>query len=125
MRVLVAALILCACVVAARAESGIASIYGGADGYCGKPVAAGGVLDCKALTAAHKTLPFGTTVKVTIRDSGRSIVVKINDRGPFVRGRIIDLTPAAGRALGCDGLCAVSIEPFSGYVPKHGDLGFF
>jgi peptidoglycan lytic transglycosylase len=125
MRALLAALMLCACTVAGHAESGIASVYGGADGYCNKPVAAGGVLDCRALTAAHKTLPFGTAVKVTIRDSGKSIVVKINDRGPFVRGRIIDLTPAAAAALGCRGLCAVTIEPFSGYVPKHGDLGFF
>jgi rare lipoprotein A len=125
MRAVLAALILCACAVVAHAESGIASIYGGADGYCGKPVAGGGVLDCKALTAAHKTLPFGTTVKVTVRDGGKSIVVKINDRGPFIKGRIIDLTPAAGRALGCDGLCSVTVERFDGYVPRHGDFGFF
>jgi rare lipoprotein A len=111
MRPILAALLLllCAILPQAHAESGIASIYGGTDGYCGKPVAAGGVLDCKAMTAAHKTLPFGTMVRVTLAD-GRSITVKINDRGPFVKGRIIDLTPGAARALGCPGLCSVTVE---------------
>lgn len=53
-----------------------------------------------AMTAAHKSLPFGTKVKVTNLDNGRSVVVRINDRGPFIRGRIIDLTRAAANRLG-------------------------
>lgn len=110
MRALLAAAMLCLVAASARAESGIASVYGGADGYCNKPVAAGGVLHCDAMTAAHKTLPFGTMVKVTAANTGNYIVVHINDRGPFVKGRIIDLTPAAARLLGCSGLCSVTIE---------------
>jgi rare lipoprotein A len=62
------------------------------------------------LTAAHRTLPFGTKVKVTNRHNGRSVVVTINDRGPFVRGRVIDVTPAAARVLGFSGLAQVSID---------------
>ncbi len=61
-------------------------------------------MDPGALTAAHRTLPFGTEVTVINHDNGRSVVVRINDRGPFVRGRVIDLSPAAARALGVDGL---------------------
>lgn len=130
---ILAALIFCAATIA-HAESGIASVYGGSDGYCGKPVAAGGVLDCKALTAAvcaldgcdwHKRgtwLPFGTMIKVRNRASGKSIAVKIVDRGPFVKGRIIDLTPAAAMALGCPGLCEVEIGVISGFVPASNDL---
>jgi rare lipoprotein A len=63
-----------------------------------------------ALTAAHRTLPFGTMVRVTDNRSGRSIVVRINDRGPFVRGRVIDLTPAGARALGFSGLTQVTLD---------------
>ena len=55
------------------------------------------------MTAAHKTLPFGTKVRVTNRKNGKTVVVTINDRGPFVRGRVIDLTPAGARALGFSG----------------------
>lgn len=85
-----------------------ASVYGGSDGYCGKPVASGGKLDCSAMTAAHKTLAFGTYVRV--EHAGRSVVVKITDRGPYVRGREIDLTPAAAARIGCPGLCNVILE---------------
>ena len=60
-------------------------------------------------TAAHRTLPFGTKVKVTNKRNGRSVTVRINDRGPFVHGRIIDLTPAAARALGFSGLAPVKV----------------
>ena len=63
-----------------------------------------------ALTAAHRTLPFGTLVRVTNERNGRSVVVRINDRGPFVRGRVIDLTPAGARALGFSGLASVSLD---------------
>jgi rare lipoprotein A len=62
-----------------------------------------------ALTAAHRTLPFGTKVRVTHSKSGRSVVVTITDRGPFVRGRIIDLAPAAARLLGISGIAPVMI----------------
>lgn len=62
-----------------------------------------------AMTAAHKTLPFGTRVKVVSKHSGRSIYVTINDRGPFVRDRIIDLSRAAARKLGLDGVGEVCI----------------
>ncbi len=62
-----------------------------------------------AMTAAHRTLPFGTRVTVVNRRNGRSAVVRINDRGPFVHGRVIDLSPAAARALGVDGLAPVSL----------------
>ena len=61
------------------------------------------------MTAAHKTLPFGTRVKVTNKRNGNSVVVRINDRGPFVRGRVIDVTPAGARALGFSGLTQVSL----------------
>ena len=66
------------------------------------------------MTAAHRTLPFGTMVRVTNRRNGQVALVRINDRGPFVRGRVIDLSPAAGRALGLSGLVEVSLEVLSG-----------
>jgi rare lipoprotein A len=84
--------------------SGIASVYSGGRTANGETAAAGG------LTAAHRSLPFGTMVKVTNRGTGRSVVVRINDRGPFVRGRVIDLTPAAARAIGFNGLAPVTLS---------------
>jgi peptidoglycan lytic transglycosylase len=87
--------------------SGIASVYSGGRTANGEVAAAGG------LTAAHRSLPFGTMVKVTNRGSGRSVVVRINDRGPFVRGRVIDLTPAAARAIGFYGLAPVTLSVVS------------
>jgi rare lipoprotein A len=62
------------------------------------------------MTAAHRTLPFGTLVRITHRRNGHSVVVRINDRGPFVRGRVIDVTPAAARALGFSGLASVTLD---------------
>lgn len=62
-----------------------------------------------ALTAAHRSLPFGTHVRVTNKKNGRSVVVRISDRGPFVRGRVIDLSPAAARAIGFAGLAPVTL----------------
>src|SRR4051812_27945400 len=94
---------------AARAESGVASVYGNGDGYAGQKTASGERMNPGALTAAHCTLPFGTRVRVINRKNGRSAVVRISDRGPFVRGRIIDVTPAAARALGFSGLAPVSL----------------
>ena len=61
------------------------------------------------MTAAHRTLPFGTKVRVTNKKNGQSVVVTINDRGPFVRGRVIDVTPAGARALGFSGLTQVTL----------------
>ena len=123
MRSLFAALALVAGVTIAHAESGVASVYGGADGYCGKPVAwaKARVLDCKALVAAHRTLPFGTMVKVTNAHTGKSIAVQIVDRGPYIAGRIIDLSPAAAAALGIDGLGAVTVEPVT-FAPANNEL---
>ena len=89
--------------IAGGLMSGIASVYSGGRTANGEVAAAG------ALTAAHRSLPFGTMVKVTNTRTGRSVVVRINDRGPFVRGRVIDLTPAGARALGMDGLAPVTL----------------
>jgi rare lipoprotein A len=86
-------------------SSGIASSYGE-----GSQTASGERFNANELTAAHRTLPFGTRVRVTNHSNGRSVVVTINDRGPFVSGRIIDVTPAAARALGMSGLAPVTIE---------------
>jgi|SRR5512135_1330716 rare lipoprotein A len=88
----------------AKAQSGIASVYSGGRTANGEIASAGG------MTAAHKTFPFGTLVRVTHRPSGRSVVVRINDRGPFVRGRVIDVTPAAARVLGFSGLALVTLD---------------
>lgn len=80
-------------------EQGHASFYGGGDGFNGSPTANGEIFDHNKLTAAHKTLPFNTMVKVVRTDTGRSCIVRINDRGPFVRDRIIDLSFAAAKAI--------------------------
>lgn len=100
MRSCIAALV---CVLAFGADaagitqSGIASVY---STESGTKTASGQKLNPAALTAAHRTLPFGTKARVTNKRNGRSVVVTINDRGPFVRGRIIDLTPASAAAIG-------------------------
>jgi rare lipoprotein A len=87
-------------VSAAHAE--MASVYGGRDGYCGSRTANGERVNCSAMTAAHRRLPFGTRVRVC-HSRSRCVTVRINDRGPFVRGRDIDLSPAAARAIGLGG----------------------
>jgi rare lipoprotein A len=96
--------------VFAGAEDGLASWYGGK--FHGRMTSSGEVFDTNTLTAAHRTLPFGTIVKVTNLDNGRSVQVKINDRGPFVDGRIIDLSRAAAEALGMidSGVAHVSLQ---------------
>jgi rare lipoprotein A len=91
----------------AQARSGIASVY---STESGTGTASGQKLNPRALTAAHRTLPFGTKVRVTNKKNGRSVVVTINDRGPFVRGRVIDLTPAGARVLGFSGLTQVELQ---------------
>jgi len=92
----------------ASAQEGIASVYSG------ERTANGEYANASGLTAAHRSLPFGTHVRVTNHQTGRSVVVRINDRGPFVHGRIIDLTPAGARALGMDCLAHVSVEVVGG-----------
>ena len=79
---------------------GVASWYGGH--FNGRRTANGEIYDMNLLTAAHKPLPFHTIVRVTRQDDGRTVTVRINDRGPFVAGRIIDLSYAAARRLGMD-----------------------
>jgi rare lipoprotein A len=71
-------------------------------------------MNAGAMTAAHRTLPFGTSVTVINNENGRTVVVRINDRGPFVRGRVIDLSPAAARAIGVGGLARVSLTVAGG-----------
>jgi rare lipoprotein A len=80
-------------------EEGIASWYGGNDGFEGKPTASGEIYDSSLLTAAHRELPLGTLVEVACLENGKSVRVRINDRGPFVKGRIIDLSRAAASRL--------------------------
>ena len=80
-------------------EEGVASWYGGDDGFEGKPTASGEIYDSSLLTAAHRELPLGSVVEVRGVDNGKSVRVRINDRGPFVKGRIIDLSRAAASRL--------------------------
>jgi rare lipoprotein A len=80
-------------------EEGLASWYGGDDGFEGKPTASGEIYDSSKLTAAHRDLPLGTVVDVTSLDNGRVTRVRINDRGPFVQGRVIDLSHAAAQEI--------------------------
>ncbi|MGC3957121.1 MAG: septal ring lytic transglycosylase RlpA family protein [Verrucomicrobiota bacterium] len=80
-----------------KAETGVASYYGVP--YHGRQTASGEVFNMNELTAAHPTLKFGTKVKVTHLANNRSVTVRINDRGPFVKGRVIDLSKAAAEEL--------------------------
>ncbi len=86
------------------ALSGIASVYHD------RMTASGEHMNPNAMTAAHKTLPLGSIVTVRNHRNGRSLTVRINDRGPYVRGRVIDLSPGAARVLGVDGLAPVSLS---------------
>jgi rare lipoprotein A len=97
-------------------EEGIASWYGG--NFHGKTTANGEVYDMYGMTAAHKLLPFGTMVRVTHLENGRSVIVRVNDRGPFVENRIIDLTRAGAEQLGMiqTGTARVRVETL-GAVP--------
>ena len=94
-------------------EKGIASWYG--EPYHGRRTASGEVYDMHRVSAAHRTLPFGTLVRVTRRDTGKSVEVRINDRGPFIAGRIIDLSYGAARRinLDVDGIAPVKVEVLS------------
>lgn len=81
-------------------EEGLASWYGGNDGFNGKPTASGDIFDDSKLTAAHRTLPLGTRVDVENLVDGRTVRVTINDRGPYVKGRVLDLSKAAAEEIG-------------------------
>ncbi len=105
-RVFHCALYLSATALPAVGEEGIASTYGRDSG---NKVACGGELNERALTAAHRTLPCGSRVRVTNKRNGMSVQVTINDRGPFVSGRVIDLTPAAAKAIGMTSSATVSL----------------
>lgn len=93
--------------------TGEASYY--ADRFIGQRTASGERYDPDALTAAHRSLPFGTQVRVTRLSNGQSVVVRINDRGPFVRGRVIDVSHAAARRLDMmrEGVVSVTVEVIS------------
>jgi len=88
-----------------QAQSGIASTYSSK----GKQTASGEFSNPENMTAAHRSLPFGTIVRVINKQNGYSVVVRINDRGPFTSGRVIDVTPAAARSLGFSGLAQVNL----------------
>jgi rare lipoprotein A len=104
-------------------EIGLASWYG--PPYAGRKGADGTVYDQNAMTAAHLTLPMGTMVRVTNLTTNQSVVVKITDRGPFVRGRIIDLSLAAAKATGVyrAGVAKVKVEAFAQPLRANADPG--
>jgi rare lipoprotein A len=119
---------VCICVFAAvangvplpPAEEGLASVYG--EQFNGKSTASGERHDSGILMAAHRTLPLGTEVRVTNLDNGKSARVRINDRGPHVQGRIIDLPSSAAAALGLStGVARVRLEILSQPVQGGGD----
>ena len=98
----------------AQSFSGQASWYGGK--FHGRQTASGEIFNQNAFTAAHRYLPFGTRVKVTNINNGRSVIVRINDRGPFTKGRIIDLSAAAARSIGLirTGVAPVQVSVLGG-----------
>lgn len=111
MRTLLAAILLCALAVPLHAEDCMASVYAIGDlSQTGTVTASGISLNDSHFTAAHKKLPFRSKVKVTNKNNGKSIVLMITDRGPYVKGRCIDVTKGAARALGFSGLAPVSVE---------------
>ena len=110
MRRLIAALVFCLLNIPVNAEDCVASVYAvGDSSQPGTKTASGIPLDDNAMTAAHKSLPFGSKVKVTNKKSGDAVTV--TDRGPYVKGRCIDLSKAGANALGFAGLVPVSVVP--------------
>ena len=108
-----------------KAQKGIASWYG--SDFHGKLTSNREIYNMHAMTAAHKTLPFGTFVRVTNLNNGKSAVVRINDRGPFVKGRIIDLSYAAAKKIGMaqTGIAPVKIVVLKKYSPKKSSQKIF
>jgi len=96
-------------------QTGVASYY--ARRMTGARTASGEALHHDSMTCAHRTYDFGTLLKVTNLSNGKSVVVRVNDRGPFVRGRIVDLSWGAAHAIGivADGLAKVAVEPVNSY----------
>ena len=92
------------------AFAGNTSYYGSQ--FHGKRTASGSIFNMNSLTAAHRTLPFGTKVQVTNKKTKQSVIVKITDRGPFIRGRILDLSKAAAGQINCQ-LCTTTMEILS------------
>jgi peptidoglycan lytic transglycosylase len=107
MRTVLLALCALTCLESA-AQAQIATYYG--KEFAGRRTASGERFNPGAMTAAHRTLPFGTKVRVTNSRNGRSVIVRINDRGPFVKGRSIDLSSGAARAIGMGTSADVRIE---------------
>ncbi|MCP4440963.1 MAG: septal ring lytic transglycosylase RlpA family protein [Aureispira sp.] len=99
-------------------ETGLASYY--SDSFHGKKTASGEKYDKNQLTAAHKTLPFGTMIKVTRLDNNKSVVVRINDRGPYIKGRVIEVSKKAADAIDLTkaGVAKVKIEVIKGGSPS-------
>jgi rare lipoprotein A len=87
---------------------GLASYYG--DEFAGRPTASGEAYDPDDFTAAHRTLPFGTRLRVRVVETGDEVVVRVNDRGPFVEGRVLDVSKAAARALGMIAAGVIEVE---------------
>lgn len=98
---------------AADPESGLAAVY--SDKLNGRKTANGEKYNRNKLTAAHKTLPFGSNVRVTNVANKKSVVLRINDRGPTQAGRVLDISPAAAKALGISprGMAKVDVEPMA------------
>jgi rare lipoprotein A len=103
-------------------QVGMASWYG--QPYHGRRAASGEIYDMEKLTAAHRTLPFGTRVRVENLENGRNIELRINDRGPFVEDRIIDVSRAGARALGMlgTGTARVQVEVISTVADTRGEI---
>jgi len=98
-------------------EYGVASFY--SDAFDGRPTASGEKYDKSKMTAAHKELPFGTMIRVTRLDNKRSVILRVNDRGPFISGRVLDVSKVAAQKLGLirDGIAEIKLE-----VVKERDL---
>jgi rare lipoprotein A len=112
MRQLVAAFLLCLLDIPLHAEDCVASVYAVGDpSQRGTKTASGIALNGSSMTAAHRSLPFGSKVAVTNKRNGQAVTVTITDRGPYVKGRCIDLSQAGARALGFAGLAPVSVVP--------------
>ncbi|HEY7726682.1 MAG TPA: septal ring lytic transglycosylase RlpA family protein [Anaeromyxobacteraceae bacterium] len=110
---LAAALALAACAggragAGPRSETGLASYYG--DDLQGRPTASGQPYDARRLTCAHRSHPFGARLEVTNLQNGRKVRVRVNDRGPFVEGRVVDLSREAARRLGILGRGLVQVR---------------
>jgi len=95
---------------ACASTSGVASYYAG--NFIGRKTASGQIFTSQAMTAAHKSLPFGTRLRLTNKKNGKTVNVVINDRGPYIHGRILDLSEAAARRLGFveQGIADLTIE---------------